>query len=351
MDLAALTAAFVFGLAGSLHCVGMCGPLVLLLAQDQPSAAQLQLRQGLYYLGKTGAYALLGAVAGALGAGLGALFAGMQDVLSVALGLVLVGMGIGLMRNARWLEGGGALARLPGFRAALAFFIRRRSAGATLGLGFLNGFLPCGLVYAALAMAVASGSALGGALAMAAFGLATVPALFAVAVSGYLLRPAHRARLSRLAGAVAVVAGAVTVLRGTPWMGHVMHLLHHVGPSATSDGPARAVGGRRLSRRAASQPPCGASAAVRRRDGDDELAAGVAGLGLLERRHRVLEGVDALQDEPEAPRRDVVHEPLHVGPDLVGPVLELLDADAAHARHGVGVAGDGDEVAAVAHHR
>ena len=51
-------------------------------------------------------------------------------------------------------------------------------------------------------------------------------ALFAIAVSGYLLRPAQRARLNRLAGAVAVVAGAVTVLRGTPWMGYVMRLLH-----------------------------------------------------------------------------------------------------------------------------
>ena len=228
MDLAPLVAAFVFGLAGSLHCVGMCGPLVLLLAQDQPSAAQLQLRQGLYYLGKTGAYALLGAVAGAFGAGLGSLFAGMQGVLSIVLGIVLVGIGVGLIRNARWLEGGGALARLPGFRAALAFFVRRRSAASTLGLGFLNGFLPCGLVYAALALAVASGSAPGGALTMTVFGLATIPALFAVVTLGSLLRPARRVRLGRLAGVVAVIAGAVTVLRGTPWMGHIMHLLHSV---------------------------------------------------------------------------------------------------------------------------
>ncbi len=225
-DASAFVAVFVFGLAGSLHCVGMCGPLVLLLAQDQPSALQLQLRQVLYYAGKTAAYAVLGGVAGALGAGLGALFAGMQSVLSVALGLLLVAMGVGLLRNARWLEGGGLLARLPGFRAALAFFVRRRSAASTLGLGFLNGFLPCGLVYAALAMAVATGSAAEGALTMAVFGLATIPALFAVAVSGYLLRPGRRAGLSRLAGVVAVGAGCLTVLRGTPLMGHVMHLLH-----------------------------------------------------------------------------------------------------------------------------
>lgn len=226
MDSAALAAAFVFGFAGSLHCVGMCGPLVLLLAQDRPSAAQLQLRQGLYYLGKTGAYALLGAVAGILGAGLGSLFVGVQDALSIALGLVLIGMGIGLFRNARWLEGGGALARLPGFRAAMAYFMRHRSPASTLALGFLNGFLPCGLVYAALTMAVASGSALDGALTMAVFGLATVPALFAVVTFGSLLRSHRRVGLSRLAGLVAVAAGVVTVLRATPWMGHVMHVLH-----------------------------------------------------------------------------------------------------------------------------
>ncbi len=227
MTVAPLVAAFVFGFAGSLHCVGMCGPLVLLLAQDRPSPARLLIRQVLYYLGKTGAYALLGAIAGTLGAGLGSLFAGMQGALSIGLGLVLIGMGVGLLRNARWMEGGGALARLPGFRAAMAFFMRRRSPASTLALGFLNGLLPCGLVYAALAMAVAAGSALGGALTMAAFGLATVPALVAVVTFGALLRSRGRAGLSRIAGLVAVVAGIVTVVRAMPWMDHAMHLMHH----------------------------------------------------------------------------------------------------------------------------
>ena len=227
MDAAPLVVAFVFGFAGSLHCVGMCGPLVLLMAQDQHTAALFSLRQGLYYLGKTGAYALLGAVVGVLGAGLGGLFAGMQDALSIMFGLVLVMMGIGLVRNARWLDGGGALARLPGLRTAMAFCMRRRSPVSTLGLGFLNGFLPCGLVYAALTMATASGSVVGGALTMTAFGLATIPALFAVAISGYLVRPARRARLSKTAGVIAVVAGAVTVLRTTPWMSHLLHLFHN----------------------------------------------------------------------------------------------------------------------------
>jgi hypothetical protein len=90
-----------------------------------------------------------------------------------------------------------------------------------LGLGLLNGLLPCGLVYSLLAMAAVTGTMLGGALTMLVFGGATVPALFALAWIGDLLQPSWQHRLHRASGALVIVLGLITVLRGTP----AMHLL------------------------------------------------------------------------------------------------------------------------------
>ena len=230
MNTTSLLAPFLIGLFGSGHCVGMCGPLILAAVQRHPTARELQLHQSLYYAGKTLTYALLGAVAGALagllGSGLEGTIGGAQRAISLALGLAMIAFGVGLLAGARWLEGGGLAASLPGFRHAMAFLVRERRPLATLGLGALNGILPCGLVYAALTMAAATGSAGEGAAVMAAFGLGTVPALFLIGVAGYALKPAWRSRLHRAAGALLILAGLPTVLRAMPFWGLIMHIFH-----------------------------------------------------------------------------------------------------------------------------
>ncbi|GAB5550118.1 MAG: sulfite exporter TauE/SafE family protein [Sandaracinaceae bacterium] len=227
MTAAALVSAFLFGLLGSGHCAGMCGPLVLAAAQRHRTAAELQVHQALYHLGKTLAYATLGAAAGALaglaGDGLAAVAQSGQRVLSVALGLGLVALGIALLAGRRLPEGSAWAFRLPVFGAVFKALVRERSLRASVGLGFLNGLLPCGLVYAGLGVAATTGSALGGALSMAAFGLGTAPALVAVGTLGYAARPAWRSRMQRAAGALLVLAGLPTVLRATPLWGAIMH--------------------------------------------------------------------------------------------------------------------------------
>lgn len=215
---------FLIGLLGSAHCVGMCGGFVLALSQVEGGAAALQVRQGVYHLGKTFTYTVMGAVAGGFGAAFGAFVTGFQDVLSVALGVFLVVVGLGIVGVLHRIGGFSRLARLNGIASALAFFLKQRSHAGAFGLGLVNGLLPCGLVYGLLVKAAATGTVLGGALTMAVFGLSTIPALYALGVGGYLMRPLWRARLNLASGVLVILLGLLTIVRGTPTihtlMGH-----------------------------------------------------------------------------------------------------------------------------------
>lgn len=218
-----LSLVFVAGLLGSGHCVGMCGGFALALTGRDARRRELA-RQGAYYAGKTLTYMLLGAAVALLGSTLSGAFSGLQDVLSVAAGLLMLAIGLSLTGWLRgWsfpMTGGTTLVQ-----RAVRFFAKRRTYGGAFGLGLLNGFLPCGLVYALLARAAAAGTAYGGALVMLVFGLATVPALFGVALAGHLFRPAWGHYLKPASGIVVVALGFITILRGTPAMDALMHWL------------------------------------------------------------------------------------------------------------------------------
>ncbi len=221
----------LLGLLGSAHCVGMCGGFVLAISQQRAGTGRIQVYQALYFAGKTVTYAVLGASAGGFGHALGDLFGGLQQVLSILLGLFLLGVGLGLLGVLRRFAGPRFVTRgLGSLAARLGRLLQRRSPAATFGLGLVNGVLPCGLVYAALAVATATGSPLRGALAMAVFGAATIPALFALGLAGTLLRPAWRTRINQVSGVVVILLGLITMLRGSPvmerMMGHGGHEMH-----------------------------------------------------------------------------------------------------------------------------
>ena len=118
------------------------------------------------------------------------------------------------------------MARLSRLPAVLGRLLKRRTHAATFGLGMVNGLLPCGLVYGVLALAAATGSPLRGALTMAVFGVATIPALYLLAMASFLMRPAWRMRLNRISGVLVIVLGLITILRGTPALDPIMHLFH-----------------------------------------------------------------------------------------------------------------------------
>ncbi len=200
------------GLVGSLHCLGMCGPLVLGLhgASGQRGAAGWMAKLA-YHLSRVLAYALLGAVLGALGAGLA--LAGWQRALSIGAGLLILFMAArsGMLDRAQaWLSGVAARGLAPGMRKA-----RRQGGWSGQAMaGFLNGFLPCGMVYVALAASAAMATPLQGALFMGLFGLGTLPAMLAVSLGGQWLGGKARGRLQPILRGWMLVLGLLLILRG-----------------------------------------------------------------------------------------------------------------------------------------
>ncbi|GAB3928605.1 sulfite exporter TauE/SafE family protein [Larkinella terrae] len=201
--------ALMLGLVGSLHCVGMCGPLAMALPVGRLPVAQRWLGVGLYHLGRILAYAGLGMALGSLGQGL--LFIGMQRPLSIAAGLFLIGWTVVIRGRFGGLAAPKAMHWLVG---PLAAVLKTPSPGAFAVMGFLNGLLPCGSVYIALAGAVVMGNALGSAVYMLLFGIGTVPALLAIRLVPAFFSMRLRQRFVKMMPLLAVGLGIVLVIRG-----------------------------------------------------------------------------------------------------------------------------------------
>ncbi len=230
---------FLAGLAGSLHCIGMCGGFACALGADGRGRAATLGRHLLYNLGRVTTYCFLGAVLGHLGlllvghAGEATVASLAQRALALVAGLLMVWAGLQFFgRFRRWSRpgtGGELLAQ------ALRALLRSPGPGAPLALGVANGFLPCPLVYAFAAQAAASGGALPGLLTMAAFGVGTFPALLLMGGLGTWLRGrgalpgaapvaavgrpgavegSWRLHGVRIAGAFLIALGLITFARG-----------------------------------------------------------------------------------------------------------------------------------------
>lgn len=212
--------AIAIGFLGGVHCLGMCGGIVAALSMrrggaSRPPPWRMQLA---YNAGRVASYTAAGAAAGTLG-GLGVLFDRLLPVqlalyvvanaLLVLLGLYLAGLGTAVLR----LEAaGGAVwrfAQARGLRIAPA-----QTALGAVGVGMAWGWIPCGLVYSALALALVSGGAPEGALVMLAFGTGTLPTLLAGGLAAERLKRWARDRRVRLLAGLAVLAmGVVGFMR------------------------------------------------------------------------------------------------------------------------------------------
>jgi len=242
---------FLAGLAGSMHCVGMCGGFACALGADRRGGVATLGRHLTYNLGRVGSYAFLGACAGyfglvLIGQGGDAIWASLtQRGLAVAAGLLMLYIGLqflGLLgHQGRPLPGVEPLA------GGLRRLLKAPGPWAPLALGSLNGLLPCPLVYAFVAHAAGTAGPLPGLLVMAVFGLGTLPAMLLSGGIGTWLRArsgrlAREARVSvpptagpgmlalewrrygvRIAGAFIVLLGLVTVARGVLSLGGHAH--------------------------------------------------------------------------------------------------------------------------------
>lgn len=218
-------AAFSMGLLGSPHCLGMCGGIVTAFGMSMQSlpAGRQRLLIALYHLGRLGSYSLLGLLAGVVGTAVIAPFV-HSHFPRLLLGAVLIVIGLSLF-------GLPLLNRLE--RMGLKFWqslmpFRRRlfpldSVPKAVTAGLLWGFLPCGLVYGALLMAVAGHDTLTGAGLMLAFGLGTLPMLLATQQMVSLLRHIiGKFHLRQFNGALLMISGVMVMVMPL-MMSHMGH--------------------------------------------------------------------------------------------------------------------------------
>lgn len=228
--MAALTgipvALFLSGLLGSLgHCLGMCGPLNLMVAAKMRENRLPTLRGfGLYHASRITMYVVLGALVGGIGSlvGLSSRLAGIGGAMSLILGLAILLFGLaylGWLPVLGWEGAGGRW-----WSASMSTALQRKGRLGVALLGALNGLLPCGLVYAALLLATSTGQAWGGALGMACFGLGTVPALLGLDLGAGALSSRFRQGMMRLAGVLMLLVGSQLALRGGAALGFWPHL-------------------------------------------------------------------------------------------------------------------------------
>ena len=201
--------AFILGLVGSLHCAGMCGPLMLGLPTGGSSRFGFLLGRTTYNLGRMATYCVLGLVFGGLGRTFA--LAGIQRWVSILLGVSLL---IGLMvSNRRWrFEPTSRV--VAWLKCSMSHLLRRRTLVSLAVLGLLNGLLPCGLVYVACAGATAMGGLLPGAGYMAAFGAGTFPMMIAISLSGRLLPFQLRLKWQKAIPVCVFVVAALLIMRG-----------------------------------------------------------------------------------------------------------------------------------------
>lgn len=218
---------FAAGIAGSFHCIGMCGGFACALGRDPSERVATLERHLLYNTGRLASYIFIGLLAGTAGAAI--VDANAAGTLSLAQRLLAVVSGLLMVTMALQILGpfAGLKPALIGFggltlAASLRSLLGAPGRSAPLAFGVFNGFLPCPLVYAFAAQAAASGGIASGMLTMIAFGLGTYPAMLLMGGLGNLLGPGWRRRGVWVAGAFIMVLGLITLARGVlPPGGHV----------------------------------------------------------------------------------------------------------------------------------
>ena len=208
-----LLSAILLGLLGSMHCVGMCGPIAFMLPVDRTNNFKKLGQITIYHFGRLSAYAIIGLLFGLLGKGL-SLF-GLQQQLSILIGAVMIAVILVPFGKLKKYNLSKPVYRvIAKVKSKLGKELSKRTADTFLTIGFLNGFLPCGLVYMAVLGAIAMGNPGEGALYMALFGLGTVPLMTTAIYFSSLLKGVVKQRVQKLIPVFVVIIGMLFILRG-----------------------------------------------------------------------------------------------------------------------------------------
>ncbi|MEP1984846.1 MAG: sulfite exporter TauE/SafE family protein, partial [Maribacter dokdonensis] len=198
---------------GSLHCVGMCGPIAFMLPVDRTNNYKKFGQIFIYHFGRLLAYGFIGLVFGLLGKGL-SIF-GIQQKLSIAIGIIMILIVLIPYQTFNKYNLSKPIYKvISKVKNQLGRELKKKSSDTFLTIGFLNGFLPCGLVYMALFGSIAMGDALQGSLYMMLFGVGTLPLMTAAIYFSNLLKGGIRQKVQKAIPVFVIIIGALFILRG-----------------------------------------------------------------------------------------------------------------------------------------
>lgn len=208
-----LYTAFILGLLGSFHCIGMCGPIAFMLPLNRNNKPKMILQTSTYHLGRLFAYSLIGMLFGYLGKGL--YLAGFQQNLSILIGIIMILIvitPITILNKFKIIKPVYLL--INKVKQNLGLYINKKSYKALFLTGFFNGFLPCGLVYMALLGSISTSNSFLGATYMFLFGLGTIPIMTLAVFAGNFLKVSIRNKIQKIIPVFIVIIGLLFILRG-----------------------------------------------------------------------------------------------------------------------------------------
>ncbi|TDY11828.1 sulfite exporter TauE/SafE family protein [Meridianimaribacter flavus] len=208
-----LWSAFILGLLGSFHCVGMCGPIAFMLPVDRSNSVKKISQITTYHIGRLLAYSTIGLIFGLIGKNL--YIFGLQQQLSICIGVLMIVVVLLPYKTFSKYNLSKPLHKvISKVKSELGSALKKKTADTFLTIGFLNGFLPCGLVYMAVFGSLVSSTITQGAMYMALFGLGTVPLMTSAIYLGKFLNTTIKQRIQKAIPVFVVIIGVLFILRG-----------------------------------------------------------------------------------------------------------------------------------------
>ena len=228
--------AILFGLLGSFHCIAMCGPIAFMLPVDKNKPIKKFFQILSYHFGRLLTYSLIGLLFGFLGNGF--YFFGFQQQLSILVGFLMI-ITILFPKILQKFGASKSISKLIlRVKNKLGKELKKKGNDTFFTIGFLNGFLPCGLVYMAVFGALATSSAFAGSLYMFLFGLGTIPLMTAIVYLGGFAKGNFRRNLQKAIPVLVIFIGVLFILRGLglgiPYVSPIEPILTFVEDSITT---------------------------------------------------------------------------------------------------------------------
>ena len=205
--------AFLLGLISSLHCIGMCGPIALMLPIDRSSKSKKITQIGLYNVGRVTTYVFLGLLFGLLGKGL--FIAGAQQNLSIILGVLMILVAVISEKNFSKINFSKPINKFfSKIKSALGSQFKKKTNGSIFLIGILNGFLPCALVYVALFGAISAQNTNLAVIYMLSYGIGTIPLMSLIVLFSGKITQLTRGKFQQISPIFIILLGSLFVIRG-----------------------------------------------------------------------------------------------------------------------------------------